>query len=941
MKPRKKRGHAEQEQTVALVQLLDKLWEEEYRQYAFAQCYDGVNENYLGGETVVPSSFHRALKDLAWLPGVSLPSGQPFAQNSTFYKGHELFDRANAIQRLLDCHVPYIGVELKSPKLLELLQVKCRIDAEEMIGFLQEWSKASTTAGTQFQANISHMTEVYVFLYRQMVQGSVDEQKIIDAFSSTDVIFVPDVHVHDGIALPSTPVVGRFYSLHNVCWVDPSTVLYTKQRYNHKLPPELPRVLQLHYKIDDPQKHQELKHAFLRFGINEYPTSASYISTLNFISSLMAVPEKHDIDDFTSIALHLSRLCMQAHIPPAFLQQQVRGNKIFPTHRNVWVSLDSCILENDDSQLAKYFSECSDVHFLQWPAAFQKKSQRRQRPEDLQKEEERKHFIDVCSIARLSEVLHTSVEPGSVVMPLVSLQRKLHIMVPLIQRYLAANEENLYQMLQEENLKGKLSSIFIGSVFSLTCIYSIVHHGKTYTSPVSSSPGCEFKDSSGEGDLATLYVVASKVDNPKCLVPALMKIFTSNQTVSTDPTHFESFVKDLLLTSEEEMESILTDSRYQFAEVNDDDKWIIRLPNEPERAISEDSESSADEDTSNEREPMEAEERREFSDSAGLKSWPPRAPAWAGGSSQHPARPPPLGSSVADMVGDDEVQKIAEKYAMQEKPAAERKSDSKMSRQTSHEQASPSVSSQSTAKHSEDHNEQHPPFSQSLSSSSQPSSSHPSKQHASISRGDYDNEDSNETREGGANFTNEHLHSGAEANVPFRKNEKKWQESTNPEAALAKSSVSIAAALQSIPIDSCNQLLPFLEEYDTESRERVGRWGEEYVYRYLEHTLKLPDDQSIQAVTWVNQTLETGLPYDIEVQIDPETVVYVEVKSTKSPDKEFMEFSWKELKFSEKKKQNFHLYRVYSAGSEAVVLKWMENISDVLEKRPVRLFLEL
>lgn len=923
-----------------LVQLLDKLWDEEYRQYAFAKCYDGSNENYLGGDTSVPSSFHRALKGLAWLPAMSFPSGQSYSKKGQLYRGCDLFDHSKANQRLLDYHVPYIAVELKNPKLLEILQVKCHINAEEMIAFLQEWSQASTLPGTQFRASIAHMSAVYMFLsqYTCTSRGAMG-QSIIDKFSDDDLglIFVPSVH--DSHVSSSEHVEGRFYSIHNVCWVDPSGVLFKKQQYNHSLPSELPKVLHLHYGVSDHQKNtqmdQDIKMAFDRFGIRETPTAAAYITTLQFIGSLAPIPQKQHIDDFASIALRLSQVCMQGHIIPDYLQQQLKGKKVFPSHRDLWISLDSCLLEKDNTQLAKFFSECKDVHFLQWPADFQKKLLRYQRYQEQQREDERKHFIDVCGIARLSEVVQTEVVPKGMVEPLESLRKRLHIMVPLMQRHLVANEEKLYQSLQQENLKEKLSKIFIASVPGLDCLYSIYYHGMTYISPPMSSPGSEFVDSSEE-DSAVLYVVASKLDSPKCLVPTLVKIFTGKQAQFEDPSLFENLLKDMLLLPAEEMKSILSEPNYNFGEVDDNDMWIVPLHEELEQDMSE----SEDDEVSIENEEdasaavVNMEGMDEITDSVDLKSWPPKAPVWTSDSTQRPARPPPPGSSVADVVGDDDIQKISEKYSMSNITAEKRP----LSRQSSHDHASSSGLSQSTMRGT-DHTQNSSSLPQSHSSVTQSSMSHSTKQQ-SLGESSEHHEHSTRTR-GDTGPINVHPPTReVGGSVPLRNKDQKHK-LMKPETAFTQDSFSVASALKSISVDSCRQLHPVHEECDQESQERIGRWGEEYVYKYLEFMKCLPDGQSIQTITWINETLETGKPYDIEVKIDPDTVLYIEVKSTKSPEKELMEFSWNELQFADKEKQNYHLYRVYSAGSALVTLKWIENLSDVLDTRPVRLLLEL
>lgn len=896
-----------------LLHLFDKLWDEKYWQYAFARCYDGSNENYIGGDKTVPSSFHRALKEHTWLPAVSFPSGK---MDSRLYRGCDLFDSSKLIQRLLDCHVPYIAMELKNPKLLNLLQIKCRVSPQELIGFLQTWSQASTAAGAVFKASIAHMSEVYRHLYNQMAQGSMEGDNIRDEFLSGDhgLIFVPDVY--NSNTPPTEHVNGRFYSVHSLCWVDPSTVLYKHQQHNRDLPPELPRVLQLHYEDDDRQAYQTLKMAFQIFGVRESPTASAYINALTFISSLAAIPEKHHISDFASITLHLSQVCMQGDITPQYLQQQLRGKSVFPSHRDLWVSLDKCLLERDDMQLAKVFSECKDVHFLQWPVSSQKK---RMRQEDFQRDDERRHFMDVCGIARLSEVVETRVEPTGNVRPLESLRKRLHFMIPLIQRYLLANEEDLYQSLVQENLGDKLKKMFIGSVLGLECLYSIQHCGKTYHSPSKSSPGSEFKDSSG-GDTAALYVVASKVDSPKYLVPTLKKIFTGKQATIADGNRFESLIKDMLPGPIEEIDSVLSD--YSFGEVNESDEWEVPFREEPE-PVSRDSDGESD----SIEEGIEPEERG-ASSGGNLKSWPPMAPVSTSESTKFPAKPPPPGSAVADVVGEDDIQKISEKYAISKKASSH-----PLSRVDEKPPHKPSHDNDSKERIREGIN---PMTSHSPNHLAKEKDNQTERRTSTDQQGQDEGRDQHQVRrrEGPSDSTTHH----PAHDIGARK-DRKWHESMNPDAALNLSSCSIAVALQPVSVDSCE--VSFLDDYDHASHERVGRWGEEYVYKFLNAVKLLPNGLTIHSVTWINETSETGKPYDIEVNIDAETVLYIEVKSTKSAQKELMEFSWNELQFANSEKQNYHLYRVYSAGTAEVTLKWIENLSDILDTHPVRLLLEL
>ena len=937
----KSNSQRQHQQMLELVQLLDRLWDDEYRQSAYAQCYDGSNVTYL--DKNVPSSFHRALKELAWLPAVSYPSGQPYNQNQ-LYRGRDLFDSSKSIQKLLDCHIPYIAAGLKNPKLLEMLQIRCHVSAQEVIGFLQEWSKMSTNPATEFRASIAHMTEVYIFLHRQMYQEAMGNESIKDELTSGEhgLLFVPETH--DIKASLDQHVKGKFYSVHDVCWMDLSGVLYAHQKHNHDLPSDLPKILSLHYvRDDDQQKFQDLKLALKQFGVREMPKAAAYLSTLEFISSLAAIPEKHHVNDFASIALHLSQVCMKGDVTPQYLQQQLRGKKVFPSHRDQWVSSDVCLLENDNMQLASFFGECNDVHFLQWQTA--KKVPRHMRIQEQQREEERKHFVDVCSIEKLSEIVKTEVGVGmGMVMPLESLRQRLHVMVPLLQRYLVANEETLYQSLLKEDMKLKLEHIFIGSVLSLECMYSIQYRGMTYHSPTRSSPGSDFTDSS-EDEIAYLYVVASKIESPRCLVPTMVKIFSGRRGHFLDARNFENLVKDMLLLPITEVDSVLSDENYTFGEVDADNAWVVPYRERSEEPVVDEPEE--DESVSPVLEVVEVIRDEGRSESDGLKSWPPNAPISTNKPSQHPARPPPPGSAVADIVGEDEIKKISEKYAMGSGSASRPSSrldgnrsahDNREHHQKQGQEKSSFVHDAATgtrndAKELDIRSSTESQEGTSMKESKKPDEQRLDKKHHKHGVGTMRDASDSST-----------LPPGDEGNgkSTMHRDGRKWHETLKPGTALfAKGSCSIAEALQSIPVESYNEV-PALDMHNQDSRERVGRWGEEYVYKYLNALKLLPSGgQQIESVTWVNETDETGNPYDILVQIETGTALYIEVKSTRSPGKELMEFSWNELQFASKEKQSYHLYRVYSAGSANVSLKWMENLSSFLEVNPVCLLLEL
>lgn len=958
------------QQMLELLRLFDQLWDQEYRKFTFAKCYDGSNESYLGGDKTIPSAFQRRLRELAWLPAISLPQRTPYGQADQLYRGQELFDQSKANLGLLDCHVPYIASEIKSTHLLDILQVRCQVSPEEMVGFLEAWSRVASEPGSGFRASIAHMSRVYLFLYQrsqQMYSEGIVGDTIKDRLSSADhtPIFVPDTY--DPNIPPSETVKGKFYSVHKVCWIDPSGVLYRHQEHNRDLPSDLPRVLQLHYGTEEQSvTYRDLKNALQHFGVRETPTSAAYVSTLQYISSLAAIPEKYHIDNFTSVALHLSRMCMKGEFSPEFLKAQLSREKVFPSHRDLWVSLDSCLLENDDQELEKVFSECGDVHFVKWPVP--KKVPRYRQLEEQHKLEEKDHFLVICGIAKLSEIVESSVAPDKgMVMPLLELRERLHTLVPLIQRYLIANENDLYQSLLRENMKEKLERMFIASVLSLKCIYSIRYGRFSFTSPVHSSPGSDFVDSTSD-DTAALYVVSSKVSSPKVLVPTLIKIFTGKHGKFQDRRNFEDLVKDMLLSPIHEVEeSVRSEPRYKFGEVDDDSAWNVPYEEESE---SESPESESEEEEiqptpSRERDRMAASDDKEDSDEP--RCWPPMAPVSVrgGSSTKHPAKPPPSGSAVADVVGQEDIEKISEKYDIGSKrPAAARPphNSSKHSHQRleeeearQHEQSdrtdrvsTPAVSSRNERPGSSAAASKSAPLSPTEVDRTDPNSVN--MQRTGEDKTERQSSTTSSQTEPGTTGTSDTSNRNEPPTHNARDGRRReqgphgWQETIRPGAAVfTHGSFSIASALQAVHMENAEDLLnrSFVDSCEQDSHELIGRWGEEYVYKYLSSVSHLPSGQRIMSVTWINEDSETGKPYDLQINIEPQAILYIEVKSTKSCKKEFMEFSWNELQFAEREKQNYHLYRVYSAGSELATLKWIENLSGILTTQPVRLFLEL
>ncbi|KAL4591063.1 hypothetical protein LXL04_004011 [Taraxacum kok-saghyz] len=90
----------------------------------------------------------------------------------------------------------------------------------------------------------------------------------------------------------------------------------------------------------------------------------------------------------------------------------------------------------------------------------------------------------------------------------------------------------------------------------------------------------------------------------------------------------------------------------------------------------------------------------------------------------------------------------------------------------------------------------------------------------------------------------------------------------------------------------------------------TGRRGEEVAFKY--YSRKAGAD----LVKWVNESGETGLPYDIEVCDEESRKEYIEVKTTNSASKDWFEISVREWEFAVEEGECFTIARVVLSGDE-------------------------
>uniref|UniRef100_A0A8C6V2P3 Wu:fj29h11 n=1 Tax=Neogobius melanostomus TaxID=47308 RepID=A0A8C6V2P3_9GOBI len=128
---------------------------------------------------------------------------------------------------------------------------------------------------------------------------------------------------------------------------------------------------------------------------------------------------------------------------------------------------------------------------------------------------------------------------------------------------------------------------------------------------------------------------------------------------------------------------------------------------------------------------------------------------------------------------------------------------------------------------------------------------------------------------------------------------------------------------------------------DQRDLSEIGEWGERLVYSFLLHWRDGSAPGRPSVVEWCNERGESGQPYDFKLTFSPDdSTIYVEVKSTVKAEKAFIHMSANELDFALKKKEYYHIFRVYSAGdAQNVRLCRIQNLAQHLHTKNLDLYI--
>ena len=958
-------SHYQHTQMKRLAELLDESWDIEYKHYLEAQVFDENNEKYLDATTA--SSFHQFIVQQAWLPPADNSS---VMESKSLYSGQELFDSTRQIQSLLHTHVPYIGANLKNQDFVNCLRVRRSVTLDDLTGYLLKWAKQSAENDTPFQTSVEHMSRVYVYLKEESegcgnrynyVAESSEPRNLIDAFREEKLIFVPDKYQESSI---TQIVSGRFHSIHSVCWSDHSTVLYTRQKYSLSLASNLPKVLSLYYgRQEDQQKlnvYNQLKQALIHFGVPETPRVGSYITLLKYIGTLSHHPEPEHIRDFTSIAFELVRLCnADSTVTADYIYSNLKNAKIFPTKSQVWVSLQECLLEDDDKNIAKCFDKSDQVFFIHWPDEIGTRRSRRgqgwhQNIQNIANQKDKEEFVKICQIAKLSSKVSPRVDFEGAASPVDKVKAQLSRWIVVIQRFIVANCNELYQQLQKDGIRNKLLTLQVFSVMRLSCRYFIEHRKSRIASPKAIDKACEY---CYDGETSTIYISADKIEKHGVLLPALMKLFTHSAS-EDDSDILKSFLRNLLLdcpVTDEDLDDFMSEQDNIPDLPEDELVWEIPLPkhecyNDDESTTEEEVDSVSEDDEQTNALDAESKSNGVPEEEKRLTCWPPRSavdpsPSKSGSHNKHIpeipsdvsfAMPPSSTELFAGLAKD--TKPLSMSLGMRDKLELP-KVEAEQTRDRDHQ-------SSTSTNISQQRDNIPGRVEPSLADAPTPNSekvSNSANEHGPSDRQTMPRKVSDEPPQ------SSHVQSGDVCKKRSSTSENvEWK--ATKRARIDVELVDIQHVVESVQSTSNVPLIEMLDipsTNDEEFRLQIGRWGEQYVYCVLKRIGRLPDGSQIKSVQWINEDEETDKPYDIMVQVEADDLVqeskciYIEVKSTASDKKDFVGISWNQLKFAETHGDNFHLYRVYSASRVQSRLCMLKNLYEYIRFHHVKFFFEL
>lgn len=990
--------NTQKERMRCLIDLFNHHWDLTYNGTTKAMVMNGSGEKICETE----SSFYMELKRTAWIPARDKYQQGMQKKQNVLYRPEALFLIEKKTEQLLHCHVRYAEAKITNNNFIKCLGFLTQevVNEEFILGKLGEWSgtvgEGSAASTKQFTACLGHMSSLYHYLLGSSNVG--DRQDQTRTFFQQDRAFFVPNHVVDSGRKANDLVAGTFFTFRDVCWEDCTLVLSQILKYAGESNVPGPKLLCDVYACLGENECRSLGKLFLdRLNLRKTPSTTGLLDVMEFVASRESNPSSPVLQRIQKLYIAVSHKVREAAEKEAFLTakeknpdlpatlaryksnnpgveiaellldedveldvsqsreaQSVRtyidGKVLFASLKTQWVSTDDRPMINDHPQMAAVIEDLPGVHFLWVHLALGAPSAsvelgpqlRKKRLLQSRREEEQQvqihEFFAICGMKKLSEVIREEVYYQGE-QPCPQLQLQVHRLVPLIQRYLFNEIIDRYYQLIEAALTQRLEQMCFFIADRL--LVSITVEGLDIHTDTQERD-CALKNGSA---LVVSRQAWSNVHKRRSLVSGeLAKLFlpSNHREYSTLASFIEHVAK--IVCDKKSLQEFIEQRGLQGLP-EDEVAWIVPEPTITEEIPQQFQELDAVrpvDETSEKR--IEVVESKKPQDGK-LRSWPPRS------STQSRSNK----AVNSNRETDDEGGKKESEWSLPRRPEQWKGPDGQLPPKKENVDKDQLISRTSRRFKSE----QDTTLSQSCHTESLDINTSGSNLGLRA--------DSQPFAPTEAPLASQQVRlqmdtslaslppSGAVMPMPFGGMPQHQQflqvASTQFQHQFVPSTIS---SIHFEEVATAAQLRPPMSVllHDRSTQQEIGKYGEELVFLYLlkqrELGLLTHDRQPAQnvSVQWVNQTAESGFPFDIQVNFyksgqEKPMSLFIEVKTTASPDKTLFEISNNELRFAHQQRDAFHLYRVFNAGSAAVRLLRLKNLSQYLDANQVKLYLDI
>ncbi|XP_053402751.1 uncharacterized protein LOC123550539 [Mercenaria mercenaria] len=963
---------------------LDKNWESKFSKYCTTHVHD--KDGIPIKETC--TSFSILLKTAKWLPATQTITSQRC--DGTLSHKYEtvmkepscLYLRSDAVKKLLSDKVLYLNVQIAGESFYQFLGLKNTVSIETVKEYVLKWCERTTEgSAATLCTSLEHMRNVYSFLGKELKR-----KEFQDLLREKPVFFVPDKSSSQTYN-KSECVSGKLLN-RNEIWFSDKTGLFDKYRqileefhsdicrkrtiegfYSDKS--ELVELFKQEGKLDQQPKVEEYLELLCLLCSTSSPKDARILSDVLYIFStigqaLVTGPEGMPDEQTANMALDALK---------STVRTTLQKKKVFPTSKQVWVSVEDKPLIGDNRELEKMFWDKPGVHFLDMEDQATKilkakKGKAKVKKGTLNVFDSQRHqewideVVEVCGIKKLSEVLDIEPTPD-MIEPCKDLQLYFSKIIPYIQQYLMARYSDVYQELEQIKTKDMLKDAKFFQAGKLEVSYWLT--SMTKDTFVVQEVKCNITP-------PEFYFHKDHVAAVSEINKEVAKYFSRGDSECN--TALRSFLSEcsniISGVTAETIEAVLQRHEADGIEVADDEKWVVEPPliEIPVETPPEPEEEEAVVETEVQQETGPEVKREEPFE---MRHWPPvgdHRNIHQGG--------------TQDRISKGRLPREAHEYrqSLRNLPTNIRLVDKEEYGETvdSTESGTKDNESKNKLNESDEDTDRIERRKRKLSSCDEEGSV---KRQSKEGRREYIHDGKHTEASGDERSTRGNRGEGHYRSVNMEGQSGRFRDE---EAGPASSNEESGHKPKNDEDDSDRQKLKHRQnedddqhddnyQYQRRQRRRgdpiwstmateytfdelgygedlpvplnleegaadpeIGRWGEQLVAHYLEKQKELGN---IIGYLWRNKEEEAGFPFDFEVQIQDENGTrkdYIEVKSTQSSDKEVFQISVQQIKFADEKGDGFHIYRVFNAGhSEKVRLIRITDLNMRLSTKQVKL----